>query len=357
MSTFFINAAGSNVAPYDTPSKGATSFHQLFNGGVIPFAPLVTFKPGDIVEVVGGSIVNEVVDTPVLAFPTGVQIRAYFNSPIRPFINMNKALTLIISGSISGIDFYKDGGNVGQTFSNYISVNADNVAINSCMFKTVNVASWFDFSMIIAAAKNCKIKNNIFIGSSGPAVNVFGLNAEVVNNTIFNVLLNTIIPVGAINVNNTGGLSAGSVIYNNIIYPNSTNVACAGINIIDVNVAQNYNCIYGIPNRYMGVATAGPNNVHADPLFGFNNSLKYTSPCVNRGAKKSQFTQVPANDFYAQPRPDAVDIGAVEMEGKLPSKGMGLGAIKIDGYLTSAAGVSKERIGTGGYDKTFTITA
>lgn len=360
MSTFFVNASGSNTAPYDTPAKGATNFYELIQGGVNPPVPLVTFNPGDIINVVGGSTINESVNMPVLTTPTGVTIKAWSDSSIRPFVSMNKSLMFVVRGNVKGIDFYKDGGNVGQTVGAFLGINTDNTEVDSCLFKFVNVATWFDVPAITVASKtNCKIKNNIIIGHSSAAISIANNspNTEIVNNTIFGALLDTIAAVGAINVNNTGDTNAGTVIYNNIIYPNSTNVACAGINIVAVNLAQDYNCIYGIPNEYMGAAVAGANNLHTDPLFGFNLSLKYTSPCVNRGAKISQYSQVPIIDFYGQPRPDAVDIGAVEMEGKLPSKGIGLGAVKIDGYLTPAAGLSKERIGVGGYDKTFTITA
>jgi len=359
MSTYFINASGANVTPYDTPAKGATNFHQLFDGGVIPPAPLVTFNQGDVVEVVSGPAIIENVNQPTMAIPTGVTVRSWSRNNARPFINLNKGLMFVVGGSVKGLDFYKDGGNVGMTVAAFIGVAAANVEIDSCLFKCVNVATWFRIPCIsVSSAANCKVKNNVVVNNSGLAVTVSDSpNTEVVNNTIFNVLLDTLAPMGAINVNNTDDACQGTVIYNNIIYPNSTNATCAGINIIGVNLAQDYNCIFGIPNAYMGVAVAGMNNIHVDPLFAHDLSLKYTSPCVNRGAKISQYPSVPAVDFYGQRRPEAIDMGAIEMQGKLPSKGMGLGAIKVNGHLIPAAGLSKELVGTGGYDKSFTITA
>jgi len=322
--SFFVNAGGSNTVPFDTPEKGSLTIEN------VAFWNQQLLWPGDILEIVDNGTIVETVPAPY-EIQRGSIIRSWSGNKNKPTIQLQKTATTFHSGKILNVKFFKDGDILlpGPTVGNFFAsiYKDDNQEVSGCEFKIINAPT--DMMYVIGvpvlqySGNQTKIINNIFINCY-PAISLLSssLNSTIANNTIHKANVYSLPSTVIIDVDNTGDSCNGTVILNNIIYC-LVNTGTA-INITDVNLTQNYNNIHGVGIEYSGAATSGPNNIDSinnpgatNPGFIANNpDLFVASPCVNSGAIKTDYPQLPEFDFDGLLRPDVtpMSIGAYELK-------------------------------------------
>jgi hypothetical protein len=334
MPTYFLNASGSNTAPYDTPARGATDYWATIR-------PLLGAAL-DIVEVVddGELDVSQVGD--VANYPN-TTIRSYGRPdgggkhPRDPDRWANKP-TIKVSGPGNTVGFYSQTNDAArrnriQNIRAYIDVAEYNPAdfptplgvgygiIEGCEVWVVNRANGDGIvDSSIYCATNSIVRNCISVDSyyGVDITNGVGEDAQFYNNTI-------VMP----DMDGAGGdpalgiwvaRGAGFIALNNIVYGRNA----ARPNQIGIQVAaagahtQNYNDVYSVNTLYTNTVR-GANGIEVDPLFeelsARNLRLRHLSPCKNVGANRTVDGDIPRIDVdgIARPQGTGFDIGAYEM--------------------------------------------
>lgn len=320
--SFFVNAGGSSTEPFDTPEKGSLTIEN------IAWQHKELVWPGDIFEIVDNGTVVETFPAPY-EIQRGSIIRSWSGNRSKPIVQLQKTATTFHAGKILNIKFVKDGDIMlpGPIVANFFAslYKDDNQEVSGCEFKIINAPTDMMYVIGVPALQyggnGVKIINNVFVNCY-PAIALLNnsLNSVIVNNTIYRANIYSLPFNVVINVDNTGDSCNGTVILNNIIYCD-VNVGTA-ININDVNLTQDYNNIHGVGVEYSGVAISGAHNIdsinsfgHTNPGFvGNSTELFIASPCVNSGAIKTDYPQLPEFDFDGTLRPDItpMSIGAYE---------------------------------------------
>lgn len=323
MASYYVNALGSNEAPFDTKEKGATSlYHLIYELAEIP-------QPGDIIEVTNDDIIIEPPEAGIpYRTPVGVEIRAYAGKPTI-FLRGNE--TLFIGGSVTNIKFLKDGNDginlhIGQFVANIGDEEGNPLTLDiiSNEFKYVNPRTDFHYivtvPVISSRGPNCRIINNSFINPSGGAISIDNGSSGTV------VLNNTVSCGNTTNFDYTALLdiynfdpeqvTVGLKILNNVLHSES-NVG-RGLRLqgdpIDGLIVDN-NDIFGVTIPYDNV-TPGDHNILENPIF-FNklNPIPFlSSPCLGAGASKIDYPELPDVDYNGVAREDPMDIGCFEVK-------------------------------------------
>jgi hypothetical protein len=322
VTTFFINAGGLNIAPFDTPEKGALNLFSF----AYDYQYLV--GPDDVFEIVDNGTIIEPCLVP-FEIQRGSIIRSWSENKNKPTIQIPKTSVIFHSGKVLNIKFFKDGNIVipgpaaGHFFASiYKDVNQE---VSGCEFKFINAPTNFMYvieqPVLQYGGNGTKIVNNVFMNCY-PAISLLdeSLNSVIANNTIYKANFYALENNVVIDVDNHDDLCNGTVILNNVIYCD-VNVGTA-ININGSNLMQDYNCIHGVGVEYSGAAVSGLHNIdsinrlgHTNPGFiGNNAELFIASPCVSSGATKTTYPQLPEFDFDGLLRPDVLpmSIGAYE---------------------------------------------
>ncbi len=338
--SYFIDAGGSDTAPYDTLAKAASTLYELFNQSTSGNpGPGVQIYTTDFIEVssLGGDITDDSPGGPNKM--PACTIRAYSGNASRPAAYLTSAVQFGFQDTtiVSGIDFIKDGAG-GSPSNSFLgpwpgASTLDGIEIINNSFALVNVGTHGNFPGPISfngpgTVTNLIVKNNSIInnGGQGFACDWASPNAQIINNTFDAFYYASPPTIGVIFIANTADQSAGTVIVNNIINVGNDS-AGYGIQITGVNLpAQDYNTIYGANTEYGGVATQGAHNIHLDPEFADlaagDLKLSEYSPCLEAGAGSGTYSGRPSTDIRGVARPqdlswpsvdDGTDIGAYEM--------------------------------------------
>ena len=321
MASYYVNAIGSNEAPFDTKEKGSTSLYNLI--------VTLSLQPGDTIEVTDDDIITEPPEAEIpYRTPVGVEIRAYAGKPTI-FLRGNE--TLFIGGSVTNIKFLKDGNedinlHIGQFIANIGNEAGDPLTLDiiSNEFKYINPRTDFhhivNVPVISSRGPNCRIINNSFINPSGGAISIDnGSSGTVVLNNIVscgnttNFDYTTLIDICNFDPEH---ITVGLKILNNILHSES-NIGY-GIRLqgdpVDELIIDN-NDIYGVETPYDNV-TPGDHNILEHPIF-FNklNPIPFlSSPCLHAGASKTDYPELPVVDYNGVTRGDPMDIGCFEIQ-------------------------------------------
>lgn len=137
-STFFVNASGSGIIPYDTPAKGSTTVQTLIQG-MFPPTPDVDIYPNDIIEVVDDGTVTESIG--VYNFPFGVIVRSWSGNFSKPTIKFPRTAAFYICqrDRFRNLKFLKDfsESTVGYSSTDILANNGKNSEISGCEFKII----------------------------------------------------------------------------------------------------------------------------------------------------------------------------------------------------------------------------
>ena len=343
--TYFVNASGSDTAPYDKPEKGATSFAKLFyeNDGVPPYGNVVFFYENDIIEVIGGVEIDNTLFAVPNVLPDGIKIRSYCLNDSKPVVRINKNSVFFGACVFENIRFYKNGLDSGDYYygqfiavmPNSSNANDNRFGVKGCEFKCVN----FHVGILIRASaiqvyfcKNAVIVNNVFIDNLGDCIYIAGGSyspcpgAVIGNNVMYRPFRGGFILLGVMRFDNDGNASFGSLIFNNIFYfPPEDGVVDAGVQInsfpfpsvFSSEGGVDYNCVnIGIktPCTVDSVKFDCPNSFIKDPKFfdaeAFDFRLLYDSPCVDAGV--DGFVDIDSRGIW-RPKLARSDIGAFEM--------------------------------------------
>ena len=320
-STYFVNASGSNTAPFDTPAKGASNFQSLATG--------VVLADGVSIEVVNDGEIQDNIPASTTLTLKGT-IRSYgtdgtdrlTSKPTWRLRYTDAASHVVLSASakINALKMYCDS----MTVSKQMIAWSDNAEVTQCdIWTSVAITAVFQ-GLVDNNITGIKIKNNtirtIGSGSIGTVMShtlMGALAGEFVCNSVYGNITRFYSSFSALD----------SVIANNIVR------AIAGANFFTSSsfgfTYLDYNCAFGFTSPYPN-KPAGPNSLLVDPKFvdPSNGDLTLdpiTSPCINAGVGNGTQSAVPTTDIIGRDRPfiypdhavvnDGTDIGAYEIQG------------------------------------------
>jgi len=349
MAIYFVNAAGSSTAPYNTVIKGAVNFATLIAG--------IVWADSDIVNVVNDGEIDDSANVVNLLGLTNVTVRSWSGNAGKPTVKVKYQASGDYYGfdidactnfTIQGIKFLRDcgGGAQNDTWGvmiGHADLSNNNITIENCEFLVQNYsADGFDVGLyfnenettIVKGCKFVNFSNSAICGGSFTVINSifdncgislwFGSGAasviKIVNNTIYNT--------NSWSDLNSGGVQAIAVfghvtIVNNICsgvhgaFPSTGILVESG----STNDLQDYNNVYGSFTWPYGGTVEGAHSIHVDPLFvnaaGGNFHLQASSPCIGAGASTAIDPNIPVIDYDGVSRPQGAnwDMGAYEYLG------------------------------------------
>ena len=324
MSSYYVNAIGSNEAPFDTKEKGSTSLYNL-----IATLPM---QPGDVVEVIDAGEIIEPQESGIpYRSPFGVIIRSHADNVQKPTIRMVGNSTLFIGGHLLNIKFLKDGNedihlHIGTFVANAgdpdTGVPYDNIDIIGNEFRYINPRTNFhtivNIGMITSRGQNCRIINNLFVNASGSAIWINDLSSGtvVLNNHLSCGNTTNFPPIDLLKITNWENNTSNLKILNNIFHSES-NIGI-GIQVEGSPVeglVENNNLIFGVSQNYVGL-TPGDKDVLENPIFfDKSNPIPFlSSPCLGAGASRVDYPELPVVDYNGVTRGDPMDIGCFEVQ-------------------------------------------
>jgi hypothetical protein len=319
MPTYYLNAAGSNTVPYDTPAKGATTLVGLFTG--------VTPVLGDTIKVCdeGGPIAMGSSD---VTLPCVMEPDAGCTS--RPILVMSHPIS-IQRGIMRDLELQVgDLGVVSQAIvfsADNFGSPGDEALIDRCIIRDTGFAATGNGSMYIAHNAYLMDKNmvrNCLIIGAGKAVGsmsaaIYAENSDSSGPHIESVyyINNTIVNVGA---------TAIYVDSSNLFARNNNIVGCAGNGIewgdflgLGVSADEDNDNVYDVDGTAFSGFTKGVGSLEVDPLFKAIDDfdLQETSPLID--AADDAYAYAPTVDIEGRSR--SSDIGAYEYT---PTNGGGI---------------------------------
>jgi len=322
LATFFVNANGSNTAPYTSRATGATTVSGLIASGVLyDGATVCICDGGAIVE--SGNVLFGNFDLTLKSDP---------NNTTRPIIKLGKDKHIYIqptSGArtfvCEDIEIRKDKNDAG-TFSDYMlyydstGTDSDNVTIQRCVFSVLNnstpgAGEYCAIGVYCDGVGAVRIRNNEIRNVKRGIVALLGTpdtgTVYIYNNSIYNAATYSI--YGQYIGNDTIKYE----IVNNIIHGNSQS-GTYGIYFVGHLApfdptgwyTDNRNEIYGIDSdkrRFCstGGTPTGTNALYTDPLFAAPTTslqISSSSPALNSGATYTQNAEVPEDDILKTDR-------------------------------------------------------
>ena len=344
---YFLNIVGSQVAPYDTPAKGANSWAFLSQN--------VVFSNGDIVKVVQGTYTETTDNGTVMA---NISIQSHEDNTVKPIFVINQGVSgnygFIRSDvfaeaggtkiNISGIEFQQgtytdlvngeaiilDGGGTKQDCvfrPNSISLGCFCVAsfgqyptlTNRCLFIDTNLGS-SSMGIFNSCKADMTITNCKFIGMAN-GIDVSpgddnGRTIVIANNSFYRIRqARSYGDNFAISLRDLYSYTPSIYVLNNIIDGSTEELIDKyGIIIEFTPTICDYNCFYNLSTNST-IPTRPHDLVNANPQWASTTvlTLQSTSPCIGSGATYDDYPVVPLTDFNGNSRPVSESgMGAVE---------------------------------------------
>jgi len=315
MATYFLNAAGTNTAPYDTSAKGANTLRSL----------LLIISENSIIEVVSGTDIIEPYTPDVTPDPIvtdfDVVIRSWSgNGAVKPVIvfsiNHGNALdysTDAHSLRIENITF-KVKSQPGSEAVDGIHLGSASLVFTRNEMIGIDESSGAQLisNLLYTAGAPATLSNNIFRGDTSSFLGIWSSAGSKIYNNAF--------------ICRTTGTSTGAYLRNvctvkNNIFINAQNAALY-YRQSNTAVVENYNCFYNnVKNFYHVEIVMGANSFESDPLFvsASDFQLQATSPCIASGIGPESDVNVPLVDFIGTTRSGlTTDIGAYKYQLIIP---------------------------------------
>jgi PKD repeat protein len=312
--SFYVNAEGSNTAPYDTPAKGAHTLKTVLD----------LVSKTTIIEVVSSSSDIVEVESAQVSLKYPVTIRSWSGNATRPKIRLEAATTagalsiaipleLRVHTTIEGIDFVGVITGVAAGYGILISGNLK--FLRNTMTTEVDEDQAITFIYLSGSLTvtnipyggvYSEISNSIFTGNFTTAMTLYYVPANVYNN---------IITVSDTFVGNTSGVyfrAAGSYAKNNIFTKCTLGIAMRNLTAAPT---EQYNCFFGNTTDIGSGKAMDVTSFIQDPLFisASDFQLQENSPCIGAGIGPNFDGMVPVSSYNGVVRSGAtVDIGAYE---------------------------------------------
>jgi len=334
---FYVNANGSNIYPWNTPSKGFTSFSALSAGlgGIL--------EDGYTIEVVNDGEIDDSGENITLVMNESgtVTIRSYGTDGTnrvtsKPTIKVkNSGYGIYIDSdydftcNVENLKIYKDesqGSLAGYIFSIYCGNKSVSGCISGCMIwcNVTGASANLARGITIDGYGYCSITNNVVAKvyngiSQTQSITPVSASTEYYNNTVFDFA----------NIGINALQDRTAKIYNNIIDGNNRSGGFSwGVYYTSgYGVSEDYNDFWrctsaAVAEGYNVSTNIGTSSFSADPIFfdTANDDFRIwtNSPCIDTGLSGLVLT-----DYRGTSRPqvipgytpttDGTDIGAYEM--------------------------------------------
>ncbi|MDO8640270.1 MAG: hypothetical protein Q7R33_01900 [Nitrosarchaeum sp.] len=310
MAVYFVNATGSDTAPFDTSAKGAHNLKYLIDNVVLD---------NDTINFVAGSTIYE--DVSILVDPLTtpsiktIVYQSWSENSERPVWKHKSDIVTEFEHAyhiIDGLVIVKESGVLSYPT---LRASITHFTLQNCRCYMETMTGLMPFVDYNTASTITKIKNNIFYDLPAEAVKCsdFGLPTNTIvltNNVVYNYAKNASSLTYAFDVSQTSTPTDTVKIFNNIIHGNHR-VYTGGIKVngTPAILQQDYNCIYGVDTAYSGTI-AGSHNLSVDPLFkdvdNHNFRLTLISPCIDTGVGQIEQSDILSTDYRQIDRPQII---------------------------------------------------
>jgi PKD repeat protein len=327
MATYFLNAAGSNTAPYDTPAKGAHDLTNLIKG----------VTEDSIIEVVEGTHAQPSITEDNNSVPYNIIIRSWGTNTTKPIIEYTISVgcpfkfTDLTSILVSGLIFKFYMNDSSASTSDGISLTGSSIIFERNELVGVDQRTTLTDTMGLLRVTGgiTSISNNTF--KSDPAVNgLLGMWGSAGSKIYNNTFKCNGVSDYAMYLRNACSLK------NNIIMNATALLGAVQRRTTNPVITEDYNCFFNNVADLGSEMVKGVNSFTGDPLFisASNFQLQPGSPCIATGVGPQVDVNVPLTDILGVTRSGATtDIGAYQTNETTQAPVAGFSADSVSGRV------------------------